>query len=57
MMTSTFVFNTKMMNIQLRSSKPIIKSDAQKHIVECSFEHKFYDLKFRSWSFFFLHIP
>ena len=35
-----------MSNIKLRSSKLIIKSDAQKHMIESDFEHGFHDLKY-----------
>ena len=46
MMTSIVLLNTQMQNIKLRASKFIIKSDAQKHMVEYGFERKFHDLKY-----------
>ena len=52
--------NTQVYTIKLRSSKPIIKSDAQKHMVEFGFERIFHDLKYFEVGFFFFkyfHIP
>ena len=46
MMTSIDVLNTQMQNIKLRSSKLIIKSDAQKQVVEFGFGRKFHDFKY-----------
>ena len=45
MMTSIVELNNRMYNIRLRSSKLIIKSDAQKQMVESSFVRRFHDLQ------------
>ena len=37
--------------MKLRSSKLIIKSDAQKQMVEFGFEHRFHDLKYLKLDF------
>ena len=46
MMTSIVLLNTQMHNIKLGSSKLIIKSDTQKHMVEFGFERVFHDLEY-----------
>ena len=51
-MTSFVVCNTQLQNIKLRFSKLIIKSDAQKHMVEYGFERKFHDLKYFDFGLF-----
>ena len=45
-----------MLNIKLRSSKLIIKSDAQKQMVEFGFGRRFHDLKYFEVGIFF-HKP
>ena len=44
--------NTQMQNIKMRSSNLIIKSDAQKQMVESSFGHKVHDFKYLEVGFF-----
>lgn len=51
-MTSTFVLNTQLHNIKFRILTLSIKSDAQKQMVESSFEHNF-DAKYLEVGFFF----
>ena len=51
--TSIVVLNTQMYTIKLRSSKLIMKSDAQKHMVGFGFEHKIHDLKHFGIGFLF----
>ena len=46
MMTFIVVLNTQTKNIKLRSSKLIIKNDAQKQLIESGFERSFHDLKY-----------
>ena len=50
-MTSTFVLNTQLHNIKFRILTLSIKSDAQKQMVESSFEHNF-DAKYLEVGFF-----
>ena len=53
MMTSIVVLNNEMQNIKLTSSELIIKSDAQKNMVEFSCGRRFDDLKYFKVGFFF----
>ena len=46
MMTSIVKLGTQIQNISMRSSKPIIKSDASKQLTKYSFECKFHDLMY-----------
>ena len=46
MMTSIVKLGTQIHNINMRSSKPIIKSDAYKQLTKNNFECKFHDLKY-----------
>jgi hypothetical protein len=52
-MTSSVKLGTQIQNINVRSSKPIIKSDAQKQLTRYIFERKFYDLKYFELGIFF----
>jgi len=56
MMTFIVKLGTQIQNINMRSSKSIIKSDAQKQLTKYSFERKFHDLKYFDLGIFF-HIP
>ena len=53
MMTSMVVLNNQVQNSKLRSSKLIIKSDAQKQIVESSFGRKIHVPKYFKVGFLF----
>ena len=44
MMTFIVVLNTQMWNIKLSSSKLIIESDVQKHMIEYGFQYRFHGL-------------
>jgi hypothetical protein len=55
-MTSIVKLGTQIQNINMRSSKPIIKSDAQKQLTKYIFERKFHDLKYFELGIFF-HTP
>ena len=46
MMIFVVVLNTQMKNIKLRSSILIIKSDAQKQMIEFGFRRTFHDLNY-----------
>ena len=56
MMTSIVKLGTQIHNINMRSSKLIIKNDAEKQLTKYSFERKFHDLKYFELGIFF-HIP
>ena len=56
MMTSIVKLNTQIQNINMRSSIPIIKSDALKQLTKYSFERKFHDLQYFKLEILF-HIP
>jgi len=56
MMTSIVKLCTQIKNINLRSSKPIIKSDAPKQLTKYIFERKFHELKYFELGIFF-HTP
>ena len=53
MMTFVVVLNTQMHEIKLRSSTFIIKSDAQKQMVESAFGHRFHDFNYFEVRIFF----
>ena len=53
MMTFVVVLNTQMWKIKLRSSIFIIKSDAQKQMLEFGFGYKFHDLNYFEIQIFF----
>jgi hypothetical protein len=55
-MTSIVKLGTQMQNINMRSSKPIIKSESQKQLTKYNFERKFHDLKYFEIEMFF-HVP
>ena len=46
MMTSIVVLFFQLHNFKFRSSKLIIKSDAQKQMIECGFGRRFHDVKY-----------
>ena len=52
-MTSIVKLGTQIQNINMRSSKLIIKSDVLKKLTKYSFEHKFHDLNILNLGFFF----
>ena len=56
MMAFVVVLNTQMYEIKLRSSILIIKSGAQKQMIEFEFGRRFHDLNYFEVGFFF-HIP
>ena len=56
MMICIVLLNTQMKNIKLRASRLVIKSDAQKHMIEYGFERKFHNLKYFEVRIYF-HIP
>ena len=53
MMTSFGNLGTQIQNSNIRSSKPIIKSDALKQLTKYNFECKFHDLKYFELEVFF----
>ena len=55
-MTFTVVSNTKLKNMELRSSIFIINSDAQKQLIEFGFECRFHDLNYFEVGFFFMFL-
>ena len=55
-MTFVVMLNTQMLKTKLRSSILIIKSDAQKQMVESGFGCRFHDVKYFEVEIFF-HIP
>ena len=55
-MTYVVVLNTRMKKMKLGSSILIIKSDAQKQMIEFGFGRRFHDLNYFAVGIFF-HIP
>ena len=56
MVSSIVVLSTKMQKTKMRSSKHIIKINAQKKMGTYSFGHKYHDLNFLE-PYFLFHIP
>ena len=56
MVSFIVVLAIQIWNIKMRSSKVIIKSIAQKVMVNFGFEHRFHDLKYFEVGFFFISL-
>ena len=56
MISSIVVLSTQIQSIKMRSSKLIIKNNAQKQLAKSSFRHKFHDLKYFELGIFFVFL-